>query len=247
MNFFVKLLLTAGLVMVFAGCGEEDADPTGSDGGDDTSADGGTGDTGTGNGGDITPCTNCVAADANGWIDGTTNPWGIQGSWFTYSDADTAAAGLTPSDITAHVSPTGGYCASGTAKAADPPNWTVWGAGVGFNLCIDNDDVEHTVESCPTDLNSIIGIRVTITGTIGDFRVTMAEADRDEGVYITADEADNGTPVDYLFENATVEYRPSDPPLDKSLLRAIQFQVSSSQSADTPFDFCIDNVEMITQ
>ena len=272
MKAMTKLLLIAGLIAsVQIGCGDDDdndrqnsTDPTNTDNNDGTDSDtnvGSTDDTDTsggdtGTGSSIPECTTCLKADATtGLVDGTTNSWGINGAWFTYSDVTSGGN----STITGSVSANGGYCAQGdAAEVIDSEYGTYWGAGIGLNLCQvaegGDADTTYNIGTCPTDLSSIIGFRMILTGDIGpnEFRVTFAETGRDESTYIPANASDIGTSVDYLFADSTITYLstfPDDthPVIDVANVQALQLQVSTAVGAASPYNFCVENIEPITQ
>lgn len=261
MNTLKKLALTIAALAAFQiGCGDDPVDTdtdTGKDS-DNSSDEGDGGDMGTDTDNDTgTPITgDPLTADADGNI--AENAWGIVGSWYTYNDN---ADGGT-STITGEVSATGGYCAVGEGAeilddADGEPAYSVyWGAGIGFNLCLEagadgtDDDVINTIGTCTSaDLSNLIGFRLTVTGGIPDteLRVTFAEKGRNESTYIIAKEADIDGEVDYLFADATVAYNTAAPEIVVEDISALQFQVSTKVGASVPFDFCIEDVTPITE
>jgi hypothetical protein len=249
MKTITKLMLVAGVIASYQlGCGDDTdndrepitTDPAGTDSNSDV---GGTDTTLTG------PCM--LKADDNGWIARDTNSCGVQGGWFEYPDKKEGG-----SSIERYVSATGAMCAKGTAAMADPPTWSIWGAGLGFTLCAEGDESEATISTCTASpgLADMTGFRIVLSGTIGTLRVTPGEADateenglRKENTFITADQADADakTPVDYLFSESTVEYSSSAPPINVDQIRSLQFQVASSETKDTPFDFCVESIEVL--
>jgi hypothetical protein len=80
-----------------------------------------------------------------------------------------------------------------------------------------------------------------------------APKDRKENTYVLVDEAATtaGTPQEFLFSASKVQYagNPDDPALalDPNRVRALQFQVSTLTTAEYDFDFCLENLEAITQ
>jgi hypothetical protein len=242
------LLLSAGLIAGFQiGCGDDEDDTRqqstdpGGDSDTDTDTNNNGTDTGTDTGATQLPaCDTCLKASADGYIETTTNSWGIQGSWFTFDDGTSMIEGS--------VSANGGYCLKGTVKEADPPAWSIWGAGGGFTLCAIDETTEYIISECPLGtVSSVTGFRLTLTGNLGanGVRVTMTELGRDESAYIETTVVDQS--VEYLFANASVAYDADAPAIDPTKVRALQFQVASMEGADIDFDFCIENIEPITQ
>lgn len=252
MNTFMKTALMIAMMASFQiGCGD-DADDTDKDTGKDSEKssdvedagdmDSDTGEMESDTGNNVTG--EALTADADGNIE--TNDLGISGTWYTYDDN---ADGGT-STITGSVSDNGGYCAVGEgAEVIDSSDYGVdWGAGIGFNLCLDADDNANTIGTCATDLSSLVGFSLVVTGALPatELRVTFAEAGRNESTYIKATTLD--TAVSYLFADATVGYA-SDPtanPIVVEDINALQFQVSTKIGATAPFDYCIEDVTPLT-
>lgn len=249
---FTKMMLLATMVAMF-GCGDD-----GNDNNNDSTVDGGNTqgtDSNTSTSTDTTsqvltgPCVLTTADGDDYWVGRETNSCGAQGSWFTYRDADNAEKRPDGTGSTIELYRNGAaVCAKGNAMQADPPDYTLWGAGIGLNLCDDGGALPISTCVNSPKLASMIGFRLSVTGVAGSaFRVTMGQADREENCFITANEADitNGATVDYLFADATVEYSPSDPLVDATQVRALQLQVASSETADVPFDFCVQSVQIL--
>jgi hypothetical protein len=77
--------------------------------------------------------------DKSGWISQDSNPWGIQGRWYWFSDQ--VDGGVTAyEDVTvgkAPFVPGKGMCVHGTSGPGDADNYTTWGGGIGVNLNYD--------------------------------------------------------------------------------------------------------------
>ncbi len=265
MKCLAKLVLSAGLVACFqVGCGDdEETDEKKPENKDSASEEEKSSDEEKSTDSDEEKSTDSdtevegeefLKADADGNIG--ENKWGISGTWFSYSDANDGG----DSTITASVSATGGYCAVGEASQiqngedGNPAYSTYWGAGIGFNLCYDDtiegtdDDKALTIADCTAgDVSKIIGFKLTVTGSLPttELRVTMTEKGRNESTFINAKVLD--VHETYLFEKATVLYDATADPIDVSKVKALQFQVSTATSGATPFDFCIENIEPITE
>jgi len=172
------------------------------------------------------------------------------------ADPDSGIPGT--STINGMVSNTGkGYCANGTSAMTidnnedGSPDYSVnWGAGVGFNLCAVSETEVYTIGTCPNNLSNLTGFRLTIVAAefpASELRVTMAEEGRNESTFINAEKvATLGQSYDYLFADAVVGYDSGADPINIPNVNALQIQVSSVTSADTPFDFCVEDITPIT-
>jgi parallel beta-helix repeat protein len=150
------------------------------------------------------------------------------------------------------VSPTGGYCAEGTASQVLNDEWAVyWGIMPGFDLCLEpggegtDDDEDHTVTSCPRDLTGIVGFRMTVTGSLPatELRLIFSEQGRDESAYIVVTELDESN--EYYFADAEVGYMTDPPPIDVTNINGLWLHVTTTPENTTPFDFCVENIEPI--
>jgi len=257
MNTFKKIAMSIAMLAAFqVGCGDEsddnepkDSDPMNTDNGTDS-------DTGV-------VSSDFLMVDENGAI--TPNVWNISGTWYTYDDNTAGDTGIPgTSTITGSVSATGkGYCAVGTSAMTidndgdGSVDYSVnWGAGIGFNICAFSETDVHTIATCPNNLSTLTGFTLTIAATefpASELRVTFAEGVepnvRNESTYIdAASVAELGVPYTYLFADAEVGYLsdPSTAPINIPEVKALQVQVSSVTTADTPFNFCVEDITPVT-
>lgn len=100
--------------------------------------------------------------DATGWISQTSNVWGMQGSWYWYSDASrgghTTVDQLVTGDIP-FVSGSG-MCLNGTTTGGAVDGYVTWGAVIGLstNRALGSD-------VCSPLINGPLCYRVTVAGT----------------------------------------------------------------------------------
>lgn len=170
------------------------------------------------------------------------------GYWYVYNDG-------TGTQTPAKDEPPGSSPFYGTAGGATTPmfaacskgsGFTMWGAGIGFNL----QDIAG--KACAIDASTVTGIRFQAKGT-GSVRLQIASAP-------TATAANGGTCVaatgcDY-HSNAPITLTPSwsavsipwtmmmpgVAALDATKMLAIQFQAFGDGSIPA-FDFCVDDIE----
>ncbi len=182
--------------------------------------------------------TVAVIADAYNWIDSCSNRPGIQGYWWPYSDGYSTAQIRNPGN--------GGMCASGVVQPQIQGSDLIWGGGIGFNLCEAGQDGGSffTIENCPRSLSSLLGFRLTVTGSMpaSGIRVIFYEKGRDQSAYVTVPGI--GIADDYYFAEAKVGYDAFAPPIDIGNIRNVLFQVPAA-SSEVTYDFCIENIEAI--
>lgn len=206
---------------------------------------------GAGGGSTVIPTGEGFAlSPTNGWIAGTTNAVGIQGSFFPLSDvADGGSTTIAPASFEAV---TGPICISGTASQVVGTAYDVyWGGGVGLNLA---DPGMGNGEPGPWNRGTVVGFRYTLTGpTIPPATALRFQAEfpgKDPGTpYCAEVAATNGTPVTTLFSQITEAcYAAGGAVLPATVgLTAIQWQVATNTTAPTPFDFCITDLTAIVQ
>lgn len=196
-----------------------------------------------------------------GWVAGGTNEAGIQGSFFTLSDAartDGMPAGSTtvmPANFLMATGPTS-ICLSGTASqvmtnaaTAMPDYSRYWGGGIGFNLA----DLGGTTGLQPWPRGKVVGFSFTITGTAippaGQFRFG---ANFYEGAAINQDSCVNittGANTIRLDQVVAQCYNmpPGAPIPATAQLQSLKWQVATVATAPTPFNFCVTNLKAIVQ
>jgi hypothetical protein len=203
------------------------------------------------------PGTGFALVPVAGWVAGGTNEAGIQGSFFTLSDATGTPPGSTttmPADFTMATGPTS-ICLSGTASqvmnnttTAMPDYARYWGGGIGFNL----GDPGGTAGPGPWMRGKVVGVSFTITGTgippAGQFRFGAnfyngATVNQDACVNITT--GANTIRFDQVVDKC---YTPGGPAIPATApLQSLKWQVATVTTAPTPYNFCVTNLTAIVQ
>ncbi|MEO8177476.1 MAG: hypothetical protein ABI895_01460 [Deltaproteobacteria bacterium] len=207
------------------------------------------------------PGTGFLLAPTAGWVAGGTNEAGIQGSFFTLSDAvrtDGMPPGSTtvmPADFSMATGPTS-ICLSGTASqimtnaATTMPDYSrYWGGGIGFNLA----DLGGTGGVKPWPRGRVVGFSFTITGTgippMGQFRFGVNYFD---GATINPNYCVNiTTGANTIRFNQIVDqcYNPTPgaPLAATAQIESLKWQVATVVTGPTPFNFCVTNLTAIVQ
>lgn len=172
----------------------------------------------------------------------------FQGYWYVYNDG---TGTQTPArDVPAGSSPfmgkAGGATTPAYAACTSGSGFTLWGAGIGFNL----QDIGGS--ACGVDASSVSGIRFQAKGS-GTVRLQIASGP-------TATPANGGTCSAAMgcdfHANAAIplsaswtaqsftwaQLMPGVAAIDPTTLLGVQFQASGTGTIP-PFDFCIDDVE----
>jgi hypothetical protein len=258
----------------------------GGTGGSSTSA-GGTGaggtSTSTGTGGtvvDTTPLPGVnLMPNEEGFMKTDKNELGIQGAWYSFG---CAGAEIQPKEG-AQYSNSGKMCFKGTApmvtdKDGDgsPDYSTIWGAGIGFDLCAQSAEeagdagvgdadagdagvqpAKYPLSACPynTDLvNKMIGVGVRFSGTVNatELRVQFNEGDSVANSYyrVTPAQVASGAGIKVEFKDPLVKthYNTKLKPggADPNNILAVQFQIPTGTSAAVDWDFCVEEITALT-
>jgi hypothetical protein len=144
------------------------------------------------------------------------------GYGFTFTDGKGSTACMTPESL----------CAAGTTGAQDPPTYSVWGAGFGFNL----SPATTETTSVPVQLSGT-GVTVTVSSL-----PTGAELRVQVNVGTTAYCAKMTTATQTIpwssFNSTCWAPTPAGALAGAPNTPNIQFQASSGTAAGT-FDFCV--------
>ena len=250
----VGISILAGLTAM--GCAEDGGGPKPAPGGTGGGVGGtgaGTGGAssgvgGTGTGGTITPAEGIPITPTDGWVALDSNTAGIQGAMFSFSDATTAAS-LTD-DFTGTKA-----CISGSAAKVDllctpvaPATdcyGTYWGAAIGFNLNqpIDPVTLEGVVTPLPFDASALTGFGFTISGSAipVTLRFKIENADG-EFCNVKLKPVLSGVNVVKFADLVKECWVPGTETADLTALTKIAWQVTTVDSGETPFDFCVSDI-----
>jgi len=256
--YAVLSVLALAFSTASAGCaGDDSAD-------DDDAGSGGTGSGGTGGGGSGGMNPNAVAWDATGWIEGTANPFMIQGAWYGYNDCmDAQAINLPctqpdmmlmgPDGKPGWTAAVDKICTKGIATQVinDPatgmPAYSQqWGAGIAFDL--NSSGGEPAVKNpFNAPAQGIIGFQFDITSNGAPPTVRVNFTSQATGVNAHFVEVTlPATAQQILLADALQgDWVMPQVPIPSDQLEAIQFQVYTNPTAAKPFDFCVSNMVVL--
>lgn len=191
----------------------------------------------------------------NGFVSGASNEAGIQGYFYTYSDAAGTPPGATtiqPADFA--MSAGSAICVSGSASqvltpagATVPAYGQYWGGGVALNLA----DPGNMMPIQGWDRGPVTGFSFNITGDqipVGAqlrFNVTLFGVAGDP--YCASGLSAGPNTIRFSDLNQACYNTPPGGAVPATAqLQAIQWQVATVTDAATPFDFCIENLTALT-
>jgi hypothetical protein len=137
----------------------------------------------------------------------------------------------------------------------------IWGAGIGLDF--QNPRGDAGAEKGYFDMTPYVGIGFDFTGDvipIDEMRVNFPfngeSSDRDEipfwdGATRSSSPLTNGAHVEVQWTDvAPVQYLdqglPAPPPLDKTQVASIQFLVFTNNATTAPYNFCVNNLTLLT-
>jgi hypothetical protein len=199
------------------------------------------------------PGTGFELVPVAGWVAGTTNEAGIQGSFYTISDTAEMPPGVTTITMDDFATAGDAICVSGVASQVVGTAYSqYWGGGVAFDL----GDPGQMQPQQPWTRGNVVGFRYTLTGptippgTSLRFIVTF-EGQMGTDPYCQQVTATSGTPVTSMLSSAQLIQAcwqaggAQIPPTAR--LTSLQWQVSTNTEAPTPFDFCIEDLTAVVQ
>lgn len=196
-----------------------------------------------------------IAPQADGWVPGNSNGLGIQGAFFVASDADANPTGTTIELDTATTP--GSVCVSGTLAAiADEDFTTYWGAGVGLNLrqvlpAGGGEALPASGWSRATPSGNVSGFSYAITANGGvplpGLRFTVDFVGKAQADTFCDPIEPGATSTQLSAVGQSCWTQPTTIQLPATDLLTIQWSLLPSQTATTPFDFCISNVQATIQ
>jgi hypothetical protein len=185
---------------------------------------------------------NLIIHDSTGWVAGTTNGVGIQGSFYAYGDfTQTPMPGDTTVTVDPFAAATGTVCISGSASAVIGEDYTrYYGGGVGLNLA---DPGGMAAEPGPWSRGSVTGFSFTVTGPTIPPNIRFNVVASTGTTYCMNDIPTAGT-TQIQFGTLIADcYEAGGAPLPQATtLEAIQWQIVTVVDTPTPFDFCIENL-----
>ncbi|HXX67208.1 MAG TPA: hypothetical protein VEK07_08505 [Polyangiaceae bacterium] len=185
-----------------------------------------------------------IVPDDTGYVASGSNPLGITGSWFVYSDcADLDGVNcsmVTTPDAGGFPNDGGVMCTSGTTSTASG----AWGAGIALEL---NDGPPQmpfdTVDAGITGFCfQLTGPTIPSTGV----RVAFPTEDNNDNAYFKAVYTAGQHTV--LFSQTAQGSWVTDPqPFEPTAVTLIQFQIPSSSTAPIPWNFCVGGLTAVVQ
>jgi hypothetical protein len=200
---------------------------------------------------------NVIMHDDAGWVAGATNGLGVQGSFYPFGDFTTMPPGDTTAELGDFTASPTSACISGVASqvltpagAMEPAYGQYWGGGIGLNLA----DPGGMMGAGPWNRGRVTGFSFNITGTTVPpagqlrFKVTTLEgATVNENGYCTTAAAGPNTFQFGALVNECWMGGAGAPALGATTpIVALQWQVATVTTAETPFDFCIENLTALT-
>jgi hypothetical protein len=187
-----------------------------------------------------------IVPDAGGFVAPGSNPLGIHGSWFVYSDCpDQKAKGLPCSTVTAPPANTfpnvgGKLCTSGMTAAAAG----AWGAGIALEL---NDKPPQ--QPYDTVAHGVRGFCLVLSGPTlpsTGLRVAFPTQNVPDDVYFETVSTPGAHTV--LFaDTAQGSWVTKKVAFEPTKVMLLQLQIPSSPSAPVAWDFCVEGLTAITQ
>ena len=191
------------------------------------------------------PCAGIpIVPDATGFVAVDSNPLGIHGSWFAYSDCNdlggqNCATVTTPSG-TGFANVGGKMCTSGQTSMSPG----AWGAGLGLEL---NDGPPQMPYD--TLAMGVTGFCFTLSGpTIPStsLRVAFPTRNHQDDPYFTAVTTPGQHSVT-LAESAQGSWVTTPSAFEANLVTLLQFQIPSSAIAPVPWDFCVEGLTALVE
>jgi hypothetical protein len=227
-------------------------------------APGATGAAGTGAGAGGAPATGAMIpvgtgnaiTPVAGHVAGTSNGVGIQGDFFTFSDADGTPPGTTTITPKPNFAMSMGstICAQGSASqiltpagATQPAYGQYYGGGIGLTLA----DPGGGVGAQPWTQGKVVGFSFNLTGTTVPTALRFqaqffdgSTVGKDPYCTTTVKAGANTIMLNSLLLGC-YNTPPGAPLPTSALLQAIQWQVVTSVMAATPFNFCVEALTAI--
>jgi hypothetical protein len=195
-----------------------------------------------------------IYPDENAWLDVNNNNLGMQGAWYTFGDETAVYVPVSGDPINASA----GICFSGSDNQVTDqdgdgnPDWgTIWGAGLGFDLCSDDGDpiTKYSLGNCPfnpTLGNRVKGFAFDMSGSItaDELRVSYSDGMSDAAPYTSVFGPTLGW-VESRMADATVGWDPTQEGVIPGNVESVYLQIPTNSSSAVSWDFCIYGVYAI--
>lgn|GEM_PF-4446325 len=258
MSAVSRRVVVSAMALQLLGCGGDDVSPPGS-----TAGAGGSGGTATsmagtgGTGGAVVSPGTALGWGVDGFVAGDTNPYAIEGPFYSYSDCDPPSGlpcsmpdpALTGADAKPGWSVDAGkVCLKGTAvQVQDSMFAAQWGAGLALDLNSKGGELGAPAVKGTFDLvqAGIKGFSVDITGTApARIRINLTMPGVPDSSFVDAKVP--GTTTFNVADAKQGTWVTSKTPLDPSKIEALQFQVFTTAASPTPYDFCVTAIRVVS-
>jgi hypothetical protein len=182
--------------------------------------------------------------DAGGFVSPTSNPIGIRGSWFVYSDC-VDLKGINCAEVASPLANrfpnvAGRMCTSGQTS----PAIGAWGAGIALELNdgppqMPYDTVAHGIKGFCFQLS---GPRIPSTS----IRVAFPTKNNPDNAYFSA-VTTPGQHTVLFADTAQGSWVAQKSAFEPTMVMLLQLQIPSTTTAPVPWDFCIEGVSAIMQ
>jgi hypothetical protein len=196
-----------------------------------------------------------------GWVDATTNSYGIQGSIYTFDDGVGSTispdCGTGATCFGGTTTPTTRFCVNGTDTTVGYESdgvtldySTYWGAAVGFDL---NDPAGGTKTTYPAASHHVVGFSMNLTNSTypsDKVQFTYSVYNGSTNVQYCLQQLYAGANTVYFTNTQTLCWTTGGtlfPTNDVNGVVSMQWGVPSSPDGPVPFNFCIDSLTPIIQ
>lgn len=211
---------------------------------------------GAAGGGGLPPGT-ALSWSATGFVAKDANPFGLEGPFYSYNDCDPPSGLPCTMADPGLLGPDGkpGFavdatraCIKGTAVQVQNQMFSAqWGAGLALDLASPGGMPGVPAVKGTADLATakITGFSVDLTGTApAKIRINLTMPGVADSNFVDATVP--STRTFSLSEAKQGSWVEEKTPLDPTRIEAIQFQVATTATSATPFDFCVSGLRVIT-
>jgi hypothetical protein len=254
-----SLVFVGAIALTSVACGDDNGVvPPGNGGAGGATTGGASGGGSGGTSGDgAAPVGTALSWGADGFIASDSNPFGIQGPFYSYSDCD-PPSGLPctapdPSLTGADAKPgwsvdTGKVCMKGTAVQVEAAMFALqWGAGLALDLNSEGGEPGAPAVKGTFDLAKakIRGFSLDISGAApARIRINLTMPGVPDSSFVDAKIP--GTTTFDIADAKQGSWVMQKTPLDPSKVEALQFQVFTTAASPTPYDFCVTAIRAVT-
>jgi len=181
----------------------------------------------------------------NGWVDRCSNDFGIQGALYTFGDEADGGAFLIEPDSFASAGDE--ICVHGTSeRVIDGQFGVYWGGAIGFNL---HQEEGNDTPALPYDAraNGVTGFGFDISELPagGQLRFNVLVAGEPDNNYCAPINTESNN--EFRWDDLRLScWAPEDETPDATKIQAVHWQIVTRESVAYDFDFCLDNLHVLT-